>query len=191
MNERHTIIVLSENTPGVLQRVTTVFTRRRVNIESLTVSETEHHERSRFTVTFIASREAAVKILKPIHRFVEVIDATLCSDNDIVYREIAFFRVGFSGETEREHLWNLARNHHAEIANLNGRSLIIEKSGTEAEINEFKNLLPENSLLSFVRSGRIAIEKRLENKISVEKQTSNHITTTTGEIPWQASALET
>jgi acetolactate synthase I/III small subunit len=190
MTERHTIIVLSQNTPGVLQRVTTAFTRRRVNIESLTVSETEHHERSRFTVTFMATREAAVKILKPVRRFVEVIDATLCSDNDIIYREIAFFRVSFLSENEREHLWSLARNHHAEIANLNGSSLIIEKSGTEEEINSFRSLLPKNSVISFVRSGRIAIEKHLEHKISIEKQKNNHDITPIGETTWQQSALE-
>ncbi|HMO17104.1 MAG TPA: acetolactate synthase small subunit [Oligoflexia bacterium] len=168
MDNKHTIIVLTENSPGVLQRVTSVFTRRRVNIESLTVSETEHHERSRFTVTFVASKAAAIKILKPIQRFVEVEGATLCSDDEIIYREIAFFRVVCVSDDERDHLWNLARNNHAEIASMSSESLIIEKTGTEEEINMFRLMLPESSIISFVRSGRIAIEKKIQERIISE-----------------------
>jgi acetolactate synthase-1/3 small subunit len=193
MQERFTIIVLSENSPGVLQRVTSVFTRRRINIESLTVSETEHHERSRFTVTFLSTDAAAAKLIKQIQRFVEVLDATLNKDVDLIYRELAFFRMSFENEKERDLLWELARSHHGQIASLDRTFLVIEKSGTEDEINSFKKQLPQDRIQSFIRSGRIAIEKKLSIK-TIEKteftDLENNKQTIEGDDTWQHYALE-
>lgn len=188
MKEKHTILIFTENTPGVLQRITSVFTRRRINIESLTVSETERPEQSQFTVTFYLENENAVKVLKAIQRFVEIISAQLFLDDDLVYREIAFFRVSFLSEEEREKIWNLAKSKNAEILDVDTSSLIIEKSGTEVEINELKKLISKDSLLSFTRSGRIAMQRSINQKISIEK--TDPLTTKEGETKWQSCALE-
>ena len=70
MNTNVTILAYTDNSPGVLQRITIVFTRRKLNIESLTVSETEKQDVSRFTIVTRCPKEVAQKVAKQIKRIV-------------------------------------------------------------------------------------------------------------------------
>ena len=159
MLKRHTITVLTENTPGVLHRLTAVFTRRKVNIESLTVSETETDGISRFTVVFYSEPEYVTQLVRPIQKIVEVVDAFASDDETLLYKEIAMMRYGFSTEEEKAKLERLASENKAEVVLSNGRSLVIEKTGEEDEIDVFKTLFKDFPLKTFIRSGRIAIKR--------------------------------
>ncbi|MCB0339066.1 MAG: acetolactate synthase small subunit [Bdellovibrionales bacterium] len=157
MKDRKTIVIFSENKPGVLQRMTAMFTRRRLNIESLTVSETEQEGISRFTVALSCSADVAEKLVKQIRRIVEVADAYFREDQDLLFREIAFIRVQANSAARREEIEEFARRYGASITYANHESLVVEKTGDEEEINFLLELFGPYGVTEFVRSGRIAV----------------------------------
>lgn len=156
---RYTLTALTENTPGVLHRITAAFTRRSVNIESLTVSETERHGISRFTVVFLAEDDQVEKLVKPIRRIVEVISAVAHQDQELLFKEIAFLRVAIESQQERDEIEQAAFEQHAFVVMTDGKSLVLEKTGTEDEINLFRGALAGFKIMTFIRSGRIAINR--------------------------------
>jgi acetolactate synthase I/III small subunit len=166
--KRYTLSVLSENTPGVLHRITSVFTRRSVNIESLTVSETEKAGISRFTVVFLAESSHVPRLLEPVRRMVEVVDAVAHEDGQLLFKEIAFLRAGFASQDELELLRRRAEDLEARCVLVNGRSVVFEKTGTEEEIDLFKRSFRTHRILAFIRSGRIAIERQAEDLLAEE-----------------------
>src|SRR5437660_3002001 len=74
---KHTIIIDTENTPGVLYRITNLFLKRKINIESLTVSETENKGISHFIITINEKRETVEKVMKQLDRIIEVLKTEL------------------------------------------------------------------------------------------------------------------
>ncbi len=170
MSERYTLCVFSENSPGVLHRITTLFTRRKLNIESLTVSETEKSGISRFTIVVQTERELAYKVADQIQRIIEVSDVYVCDDSDLVFKEIALYKVSASEDEQRRRLDDLVLQQRAQIAFAKNGYVIIEKMGTEVEVRSLYALLEPFGMLEFVRSGRIGLLK--ENR--EEKQFVEH-----------------
>lgn len=157
----HTISVFSENSPGVLHRITVLFTRRKLNIESLTVSETERKGISRFTIVIRIDDETLEKVLKQIARVVEVLDVSAKPNQDLLFKEIAFYRVAANSPEKRSQIEDLSRRYNSTIAHLSESSLVIEKTGSEEEVNSLFLLLEPYGIQEFVRSGRIAIAKEI------------------------------
>lgn len=104
MNARYTLCIFSENSPGVLHRITTLFTRRKLNIESLTVSETEKPGISRFTIVVVREREFAYKVADQIQRIIEVSDVYVCEDADLIFKEIALYKVASADSALRSQI---------------------------------------------------------------------------------------
>ena len=84
-SRRYTISVFSENTPGVLNRITIIFTRRKVNIESLTVSETEKKGVSRFTIVVVCDEKMSQKLVRAINRTIEVVDVFASENRELFF----------------------------------------------------------------------------------------------------------
>lgn len=168
---RYTLLVLSDSAPGVLQRLTSVFTRRSINIESLTASESEMISTSRITVVFKADNiEIANKILPPIKRIVEVIDAVVKKDEELLYKEIAFFRVEFSSKEELKEIEKFVSDNYGKIVMKNCTTLIIEKTGKESVIDNFYKVFNQKfRVLYFTRSGRIAMPSKTGDRIIGEQ----------------------
>lgn len=159
MESLHTISVFTENSPGVLHRITVLFTRRKLNIESLTVSETERKGISRFTIVIKVDDEVLKKVLKQIERIVEVLEVSAKPNNDLLFAEIAFYRVQATTPDKRSQIEELSRRYNSTIVHLGESSLVIEKTGNEEEVNSLYLLLEPYGIKEFVRSGRIAINK--------------------------------
>jgi acetolactate synthase-1/3 small subunit len=161
MEHLHTISVFTENSPGVLHRITVLFTRRKLNIESLTVSETERKGISRFTIVIRADDDILQKVLKQIARIVEVLDVSAKPNEELLFKEIAFYRVLAATPDKRSQIEDLSRRYNSTIVHLGESSLVIEKTGNEEEVNSLYLLLEPYGIKEFVRSGRIAIAKDL------------------------------
>jgi acetolactate synthase-1/3 small subunit len=156
MQHRYTLSALAENVPGVLQRLAIVFTRRKINIESMTVSETGSPNLSRFTFVVQSDAETVRKVLAQVSRIVELRDVSAHRDAELVYKELAMLRVGSrdSGEMER-----IAVEFGARLSREETGSFLFEKSGTECEISNLYSRLMPFQIQEFVRSGRIALAK--------------------------------
>jgi acetolactate synthase I/III small subunit len=159
MSELYTLSIFTENSPGVLHRITTIFTRRKLNIESLTVSETERKGVSRFTICVLGDIDTINKVLKQINRIIEVCNVSVHQNNQLLYKEIALFRVKTHSPEQRSKIEELARSYGAITVNSTQEALVIEKTGTEEDVNSLYLLLEPYEIKEFVRSGRVAIAK--------------------------------
>lgn len=156
---KYTISAFSENKPGVLYRIADLFLRRKINIESLTVSETEIHGIARFTIVVERDEETIEKLVKQLYRIVEVTKVYEHTDNQLLYSEIAFIKVTTKNADKRREVSELADMFKATIANVGPDFLVVQKAGSEEAINSLYVLLKPFGIKEFIRSGRIAMVK--------------------------------
>jgi acetolactate synthase-1/3 small subunit len=161
--ERHTLSVLVDNEPGVLARVIGLFSGRGYNIESLTVSETEHEKHlSRITIVTSGTPMVIEQIknqldrLVPVHR---VHDLTV--EGPHIERELAMVKVRGKGENRVEAL-RLADAFRARVIDASLESFIFEITGATDKIDSFVNLMLPLGLIEVSRTGVVAISRGVE-----------------------------
>jgi len=159
MKKLYTISAFTENSPGVLHRITVMFTRRKINIESLTVCETEKENTSRFTIVIKAEEDLVRTIVKQINRIIEVKAVYAYLDEDLIFKEIAFFRVKSETPEDRSRVEQHAHWYGAKVVYAEPGSLVLEATGTADEIKSLLRLLESHGVEEFIQSGRIAIAK--------------------------------
>jgi len=159
LRKRYTISVLSEDRPGLLNRVTIIFTRRKLNIESINVSTSEVPGVSRYTLVVNTTKDQADKVVNQINKLVEVLGAFLYEEDEIYYQEIALYKVPTKIFLHGNKIENLVRSNNARILVIEEDYIVIEKTGHKHETQQLFNLLNEYGVLEFVRSGRVAISK--------------------------------
>lgn len=162
MKTQFTISVFTENQTGLLNRVSVIFNRRHINIESITVSPSEIEGIHRFTIVISEIEENIRKVVKQLEKQVDVLKAFYHKNEEIVFQEIALFKVptnllASGGEVER-----IIRAHHARVLSVEQDYTIIEKTGHEDETQQLFEELKNYDLLEFVRSGRVAIAKPMK-----------------------------
>jgi acetolactate synthase-1/3 small subunit len=156
----YTICVFTENSIGLLNKITIIFTRRRLNIESLTVSETERKGVSRFTIVIKhEQREAVEKLVRQIRKVVEVLAVFGYLNEDIVYNEIAMFKIPTPLDSSPLDMETINRVHKAYLVYWGLDYMVLQKTGTEEEIFDFFKYIKPYGILEFIRSGRIAVGK--------------------------------
>ena len=157
---QYTICVYGENAIGLLNKISVIFSRRRINIESLTVSETIKKGVSRFTIVIKhEQRDAVEKLVRQIRKIVEVLAVFGYLNDDIVYNEIALFKVPTPAEAKGLDIGSINKVYKANVVYWELDYVVIEKTGTEEEIFEFFRYLKPHGIIEFVRSGRVAIAK--------------------------------
>ncbi len=162
MKREFTISVFSENHAGMLHRITTAFTRRKINIESLTVSESEVHGIHRFTIVVNLEERYVRKLVTALEKQIEVHKVWHHINDDIIYQEIALYKVptevlAAGGAAEK-----IVRTHHARVLSVERDFTIIEKTGHREETQLLFEQLEPYGILEFVRSGRVAISKPMK-----------------------------
>lgn len=158
----YTIIAFTHNKPGVLNRISDLFLRRKMNIESLTVSETERRGISRFTIVVDADKDLVEKVVKQLYRVVEVYKVFESTNEELIFKELAFFKVSTKGPEQRREVEDVAYLFRAKVNYVAGGFLVVEKAGSEEEINSLFSLLKPFGIKGFVRSGRIALTKEMD-----------------------------
>jgi len=149
-----TFLVWTDNSPGVLLRLSTLFTRRKINIESLTVSETENEGLSRFTVTTQIDTVTAATIGRQIERMIEAKRVFVFAEPDVIHREVAMIRVSLPPHQETR---ILSKHRGGQVLHRGSRGTLFQFTGTEAEISKVVSSLHPYGITEFVRSGRIAV----------------------------------
>jgi acetolactate synthase-1/3 small subunit len=162
MKDTYTISAFSENHIGLLNRITIIFTRRHVNIESLTVSQSALAGIHKFTIVVNETREQVEKVVKQIDKLVEVLKAYYHLDSEIVHQEIALYKVPTEALLESNTLEKTIRTHNARILEVMPEYTIIEKTGHKEETQELFDQLSKYGVLQFTRSGRVAVTKHSE-----------------------------
>lgn len=156
----YTLSIFTTNTIGLLNRITIIFTRRRLNIECLTVSETERHGVSRFTIVIRhENRDFVEKLVRQIRKVVDVLAVFGYLDDEIVFNEIALFKIATPLGGKVLDIKQINLDWNAKIVFWGYDYVVIEKNGTETEIAEFYNYIKPFEILEYLKSGRVAVGK--------------------------------
>ena len=167
MNQEFIISAFTENHIGLLNRITIIFTRRKINIESLTVSESALAGISKFTIVVNDSEDKVSKVVKQIDKLVEVLKAYYHTNDEMIYQEIALYKVPTEALTSSNQIEGLVRQFNARILEVTPDYTVIEKTGHKEETQELFEGLNQFGVLQFIRSGRIAITRSPIEKLSV------------------------
>ncbi|MGB0522513.1 MAG: acetolactate synthase small subunit [Flammeovirgaceae bacterium] len=159
----HTISIFTENHVGLLQRITILFTRRQINIESLNVSASEVKGIHRYTIVIKETEEHVKKVVKQIEKLVEVIKSFYHTDEETVYLEIALYKLPIDALANGFQIEQFVRENQAHVLTIEKDFFILEKTGHKAETQALLEKLEPFGLLEFVRSGRVAVNKSMKN----------------------------
>ncbi|MEQ6118496.1 acetolactate synthase small subunit [Reichenbachiella sp. MALMAid0571] len=159
MEKEFTLSVLTENRAGLLNQISIIFTRRKINIESLNVSTTEVPGISRFTIVVTSTRERIEKVIGQIRKIIDVLGSFLYEEDQIYYQEIALYKMPTSVFLNGHSIETLVRSNGARILVIEEDHIVIEKTGHKNETHDLYKKLEPLGLLEFVRSGRVAISQ--------------------------------
>ncbi|MCS7004903.1 MAG: acetolactate synthase small subunit [Cytophagales bacterium] len=161
MNEKlFTICVFTENKVGLLNRISGIFTRRKMNILSLTTSESEIKDVYRFTITIKQPLSEVIKVTKVIEKQVGVLKAFYYEEDNGIFREIALYKLPIEFATP-ENIEKYVHAYGARVIDQEPEFIIIEKTGTERDTQVLFDLLKPFHIMGFVRSGRVALARSL------------------------------
>ncbi|CAM1347094.1 acetolactate synthase small subunit [Tenacibaculum crassostreae] len=158
-NQTYTISIYTENTVGLLNRISAIFQRRHINIESVNVSKSEIKSVSRFTLLAKMSEDQIKKIIGQIEKQVEVIKAFYHTDEQTIYQESCLFKLSTDLLVDNDEIQTIINNSKSRIINVNKDFFVLERSGSKEELEELYHELDKHGIKQFVRSGRIAITK--------------------------------
>ena len=169
----YTISVYTENNIGLLNRISAIFQRRHINIESLSISVSEIEGVSRFTIVVDITEIQVKKLIGQIDKQVEVIKAYYHTDEETIYQQSCLFKIKSDLLFEEPQIQNIIKESNAKIVTVNKEFFVLEKSGRKQEIDQLLKALSTFGIMQFVRSGRIAVTKN-EMKITQMLATFNN-----------------
>jgi acetolactate synthase I/III small subunit len=155
---KHTLSVLVENQPGVLSRVSGLFSRRSFNIDSLAVGTTTDPGVSCITIVVDDKENAVEQIEKQLNKLVDVIKVKNFTPDSIISRELMLIKVNATSQTRRE-IKDLADIYGAHIADITRNSMTIECCNTTERLENLIDILRPYGLKQLIRTGSIALEK--------------------------------
>ena len=154
-----TVSIYTENNIGLLNRISAIFQRRHINVESLNTSISEIEGVSRFTLVVDITEDQMKKIIGQLERQVEVIKAYYHTDEETIYQISAMFKIKSDLLFEERQIQNIIKESNARIVTVNKEFFVLEKSGRKQEIDLLYRELSAFGIMQFVRSGRIAVTK--------------------------------
>ncbi|GBU07317.1 acetolactate synthase small subunit [Bacteroidales bacterium] len=163
----YTVTIFSENAVGLLNQITIIFNRRRLNIETLSVSPSALKGIHKFTVTTFSTQDIIDKVVKQIDKRVEILKAYYNTDEELIHQEIALYKVSTEKFIQLKNSEGIIRKYNARILDITEIWTVIEKTGHYDETQDlFEKLRDKIGVLQFIRSGRVAITKSNVERLS-------------------------
>ena len=167
MRKEFAITIFSENHIGLLNRITIVFTRRKVNIESLVVSESAIEGVYKFLVVVNTTEDMVKKVVAQIEKLIDVIRAFYHTNEEMIFQEIALYKVPIDALYESDTVERIVRNAGAKILEITREYVVIEKTGYKEETQALFEELNQFKVMQFTRSGRVALTRDPIERLSV------------------------
>lgn len=152
----HTLSVLVANEPGVLARISGMFSRRGFNIESLAVGPTDDPTISRMTIVVPVDGKSLEQISKQLHKLIHVLRIAELPHDGAVERELALIKVGV-GAGRRAEVLEIAEIFHCKVVDVDATALVIEATGTPEKVASLEKLLEPYGVVEMARTGRVAL----------------------------------
>ena len=170
MKQEFTISLFTEDHIGILGQITIILTRRQINIDSITASESAVKGVQLLTIVVKTTNEMISKVARQMEKLVDVMKVFVHTSDQIIYQEIALYKVTTKGLMSGNVIDHIVRAHHARILEVSPEYIVLEKTGHKSEITELLSQLEPYGVLQFVRSGRVAITKQVKELTSYLKE---------------------
>ncbi|TXK50784.1 acetolactate synthase small subunit [Pontibacter qinzhouensis] len=157
--QEYNITVYTENTIGLLNRISTIFSRRKLNIDSLNTSPSEIEGIHRFNIVIHETEEVVRKLASQIEKQVEVLKVYYNTNDDVIWQEMALYKVPTDIIAEKALVERLLRENGARAVVIRKDYTVFETTGHREETDNLIKVLQPFGLIEFVRSARIAIIK--------------------------------
>ncbi|GEM68356.1 acetolactate synthase small subunit [Sphingobacterium mizutaii NBRC 14946 = DSM 11724] len=157
--QEYTITIYTENSIGMIGRISGIFSRRKINIESLNTSPSEVEGIHRFTILITESEEVVRKLCRQVEKQVEVLKAYFNTNDELIWQEQALYKVPAEAIAEKVLVERLLRQYGANVVVIRNDYIVFETAGHREEIDRLTEELSKYSLIEFVRGARIAIIK--------------------------------
>ena len=157
--KKYTISVYSENNVGLLNRISAIFLKRHINLDSFSSSESEIKDVYRFVIVVKLDTNKINNLVKQIEKQVDVIKAFYHTDEETIFQESALYKVKSNSLFEERKIQNIIKQSQANIVTVSPKFFVIELTGFREETEKLYNDLKPLGLLQFVRSGRISVTK--------------------------------
>ncbi|ADY52899.1 acetolactate synthase, small subunit [Pseudopedobacter saltans DSM 12145] len=171
--QEYNITVYTENQVGLLSRIAIIFSRRKLNIESLNTSPSEVDSIHRFTIVIHETEEVVRKVARQLEKQVEVLKVYYNKNEEIVWQELALYKVPTDIIAEKASVERLLREHGARAVVIRKDYTVFETTGHREETDKLIDVLQPYGLIEFVRSARVAIIKNSDGFHSKLKQFEN------------------
>ncbi len=155
---RHTLAVLVDNKPGVLARVSGLFSRRGFNIESLAVGMTEDPEISRMTIVVRGDDRVLAQVTSQLGKLIDVISVCDLPSSESVDRELVLIKVS-ADATTRSEIMQIVDIFRAKIIDVGTETLIIEVTGDRGKARAIREMLERFGIRELVRTGMVAMNR--------------------------------
>lgn len=171
MVKEYIVIAFTENQTGVLNRITALYLRRKINIETLKVSESSIKGISMFVISAFTTQEIIDKLAKQLRNIVEVIQVEYYSSDELITQEIALYKISSKIFEQSGTVDMIVREWNARIIEMNPSYVVVEKTGTREDIDTMRTELESKGLLTeFTRSGSVVlhrepVEEKLQKKL--------------------------
>lgn len=156
MKMKHTLSVLVENHPGVLNRVVSLLRRRSFNIESITVGHSEQPGVSRMTIVVNGRQDEVEQAGKQLYKLMEVLKVTDVTSLNCVAHELALVKVAAKAQTRSE-IMQIAQIYNARVVDASPSTLLLEATGPEIQIDALLTMLKAFGIRELVRTGPVAM----------------------------------
>lgn len=155
---RHTLSVLVENSPGVLARVASLFSRRGFNIESLAVGPTEQPQTSRMTIVVNVDESPLEQVTKQLNKLINVLKIVEMDSDGSVQRELLLVKVQTTPET-RSQVLEIVQLFRARVVDVGIDAVVIEATGTSEKLTALLGALEQFGIRELVQSGLVAMTR--------------------------------
>jgi acetolactate synthase-1/3 small subunit len=159
MKQEYTITVYTENQIGMINRIAIIFSRRKINIESLNTSPSEAEGIHRFTIVINETEEVVRKLCRQIEKQVEILKVYYNTNEEIIWQEMALYKVSTDEIAEKVKVERLLREYGARAVVIRKDYTVFETTGQREETDKLVEVLEPYGLIEFVRSARVAIIK--------------------------------
>ena len=170
MKQEYTISLFTEDHIGILGQITIILTRRQINIDSITASESAVKGVQLLTIVVRTTNEMIQKVARQMEKLVDVMKVFVHTSDQIIYQEIALFKISTKVLMSANVIDHIVRAHNARILEVSPEYIVLEKTGHKSEITELLTHLQPYGVLQYVRSGRVAITKQVKELNSYLKE---------------------
>lgn len=162
MKQEYTLTVYTENQVGLLNKIAIMFSRRKINLESLNTSPSEIDNIHRFTIVLVETEEVVKNLVRQMEKLVDVFKVFYNTNEEIVWQQVALYKVPTAVIMKEVKVERLLRKYGARTVVIREDYTVFETTGQDEEVNNLLRELDKYGLIEFVRSSRIAIIKSSE-----------------------------